>query len=86
MPKPQPDVDVVIEIPRLNHFRFGHGRDEVRKRKKTLDAVGQQICKTREWLRRERKYLADNCNHSYASTGDGDGSSQDWCRDCGAEG
>lgn len=85
---PQPNVkqqlDAVIEIPRLEHFRFGHGRDVVMKRKKQLEQVNQQIHKAKEWLSRETKYMQANCNHSYASTGDGDGSSQDWCRDCGA--
>lgn len=84
---PQPDEsqpDAVIEIPRLKHFHFGHGRQEIVNRKASLDTVERQIRKAQEWLVRERKYLADNCiGHSYQSTGDGDGSSQPWCRDCG---
>lgn len=77
-----PKPDVIIEIPSLEHFRFGHGRDIVRRRRDALFKVSQQIHKAKEWLSRETKYLQDNCNHSYASTGDGDGSSQDFCQDC----
>ena len=80
-----PEPDVVIEIPHLSHFRFGHGRDVVRSRKAELQKVSKQIHQAKEWLSRESKYLEDNCvGHTYKPTGDRDGSSLPWCQDCGA--
>ena len=77
---------LTIEIPELNHFPFDHSREVVRKRASELNKIVQQVYKVQDWLKRERKYLQDNCiGHQYPYDPRDPGGGGGFCKDCGKE-